>query len=186
MYGLVNRAVEELITRRFGADAWDRVKQRAGIEVDMFLSDASYPDATTYQLIQAACDEFQLDAHTVLVEFGKHWVLHTALESYGEMLKMGGRTLPEFLRNLPNFHARVVLVYADLKPPTFRCTDITDRSLRLHYHSDRPGLTAFVEGVLLGLSELYETPVAVTLVAHRGAGHDHDEFDVSWKPAAAA
>lgn len=186
MYGLVNRAVEEHVTRCFGVEAWERIKTRAGIDVDMFLSDESYPDATTYDLIDAACVELQLDAHTVLVEFGKHWVLHTAVESYGEMLKMGGRTLPEFLRNLPNFHARVVLIYPDLKPPGFRCTDVTEDSLTLHYHSERPGLTAFVEGVLLGLAELYQTPVEIELGPHRGTGHDHDEFRVRWRAARAA
>ncbi len=186
MYGLVNRAVEELITTRFGLDAWERVKARAGIDVDLFLSDESYPDATTYQLIGAACEELQLDAQAVLVEFGKHWVLHTAVESYGEMLKMGGRTLPEFLRNLPNFHARVVLIYPDLKPPRFSCTHVTAESMTLHYHSDRPGLTAFVEGVLLGLSELYETPIEIVLGPNRGTGHDHDEFQLRWQAAQAA
>ena len=96
------------------------------------------------------------------------------------LLKSGGASLREFLLNLPDFHARVALLYPQLQPPEFTCTDVTETSLRLHYFTARPGLTDFVDGLLQGLSKLYETPISIRLTASRADGADHDIFDVSW------
>ena len=32
MYGMVNQAIEAMVTEKFGADKWERVKARAGVE----------------------------------------------------------------------------------------------------------------------------------------------------------
>lgn len=48
MYGLVNQAVADLITERFGADAWQRVRVRAGVGEKSFVSMGSYPDAVAF------------------------------------------------------------------------------------------------------------------------------------------
>lgn len=180
MYGLVNKAIEELVVNSYGKDAWVTIKARAGVEVDVFISNAGYPDELTYQLIGAAAEVLELSAEQVLIAFGEHWVLQTGLSNYGPMMKSGGKTLREFLLNLPNFHTRVAMIYPKLEPPGFACSEVTETSLHLHYMTRRPGLTAFVSGLLRGLGKLYETPCTATVIARKDQGADHDVFAVRW------
>ena len=183
MYGLVNKAIEDLVVSKFGEPSWERIKAKAGLDVDVIISNEGYPDEITYRLVGAASEVLDLPARQILLAFGEHWVLETANKSYGPMMKSGGATLREFLVNLPNFHTRVRMIYPKLQPPRFECSDITEHSLKLHYHTHRPGLTAFVEGLLQGLGKLYATPVASTLLESKDAGADHDVFEVSWENA---
>ena len=88
--------------------------------------------------------------------------------------------MPEFLLNLPNFHARVVMIFPRLQPPRFECTDVTACSLKLHYFTHRQGLESFVVGLVRGLGKMFGTPVTVGLAAARSRGADHDVFDVAW------
>ncbi len=183
MYGLVNKAIEDLIVANFGEEKWEAVKSRAGVDVDVFISSEPYPDHMTYDLVAAASVELGAPADEILKAFGEHWVLKTASEGYGPMMRSGGRTLGEFLVNLPNFHTRVAMVYPNLEPPRFRCSEVTDRSLRLHYMTHRTGLTAFVIGLLSGLGKMFGTPVQSTVVARKDQGAECDVFDVTWGEA---
>ena len=96
-------------------------------------------------------------------------------------MEANGRTLPEFLRNLPDFHSRVTMIFPKLQPPRFVCTDITERSLNLHYHSHREGLAEFVVGLMHGLGKMFKTPVTVRQAAAKSQGADHDVFEVNWE-----
>jgi hypothetical protein len=69
----------------------------------------------------------------------------------------GGRTLREFLLNLPDLHTRVALIFPELRPPEFACSEVTANSLRLHYRSTREGLTPFVVGLVEGLGGMFQT-----------------------------
>jgi hypothetical protein len=186
MYGLVNQAIEELVTSNFGVEKWEAIKEKAGVDVEVFIGNEGYPDELTYRLVGAASEELGLPADQILIAFGEHWVLKTAAQSYGPMMKSGGRTLKEFLVNLPNFHTRVAMIYPKLQPPRFQCSDITDEGLILHYFSHRAGLTSFVTGLLQGLGKLYENPCTSTLLARKDEGADHDIFEVRWENPAAA
>lgn len=180
MYGIVNKAIEDLVTEQFGSDAWERIKQRSGVEVDFFISNEPYDDAITFSLAQAVAAEMQISLSDVLVTFGEYWVLKTGKEKYGHLMDAGGSSLQEFLLNLPQFHTRIQLIYPRLTPPEFRISDVTPNSLHLHYYSKRQGLQDFVRGLLQGLGKMYHTPVAIALLQHRETGADHEIFKVSW------
>ena len=180
MYGIVTKAIGELIVSSHGPAKWEEVQEKAGVEVDFLVSNEPYPDELAYRLVGAASEVLGCSTEEFLVRFGEHWILKTGLETYGALLKSGGSSLKDFLVKLPNFHTRIVLFYPDLKPPEFTCSDVSDHSLRLHYFSERQGLTGFMVGLLRGLSVLYETPIETTLVASKGKGDDHDIFELSW------
>jgi hypothetical protein len=183
MYGMVNKAIEDLVTTRFGAAAWAQVKQRAGVEHEVILSMDPYPDDLTYRLVDAASEVLDLPADTVLEAFGEHWTLYTAQEGYGEMLRLSGDTLLEFLHNLDELHARVGLIFPQLRPPSFRCTHLTGHSLHLHYYSQRQGLAPMVFGLIKGLGAMFGTPTTICLLDDRSRGADHDVFLVEYGPA---
>lgn len=177
MYGLVNRAVEQLVTEKFGEDAWERIRDRAGVDDTVFLATEPYPDATTYALVAAASEELGLTAHQVLEAFGEYWVLHTARQGYGALLDATGRTLPEFLENLPSLHDRVALTMPHLRPPILRTSQRTATSIRLHYSSTREGLAPMVIGLIRGIGAMFG--VAVQIVHHAPSeGNTVHDFDV--------
>lgn len=179
MYGMVNKALQNMVLEAHGEEVWEQIRTRAGVDVEVFISNEGYPDEITYQLAGAASEVLQAPVEDLLRAFGSYWVLKTARQGYGELMAAGGRTLREFLLNLPNLHTRVCLIFPHLRPPEFSCSDVAANSLRLRYRSTRQGLTPFVVGLVEGLGEMFETPVVVTLVpgAH---GPGRDEFLVSW------
>lgn len=180
MYGMVNKALEDMIISQHGENVWERIKDAAGVDIDIFVSNEGYPDEITYNLIGAAHEILKLPVAEILEAFGTHWVLHTALEGYGDLMEAGGNTFLEFLLNLPNFHSRVKLIFPSLTPPCFVCTDIDNSSLRLHYYSRRNGLSRFVVGLVKGLGMMFSTPVQVELIMSLAAGDDHDVFQIDW------
>ncbi len=70
MYGIVNKAIEELVKENFGEEKWERVKQRSGVDVEFFISNEPYDDAITYQLAGAVAEETGLALREVLMAFG--------------------------------------------------------------------------------------------------------------------
>ena len=182
MYGMVNKAVEDMVVMHHGEAVWEQIKAMAGVDVDVFMSNENYTDDITYKLVAAASEVLKMPTEQILIGFGEHWVLHTAAEGYGGLMKAAGKTLPEFMRNLPDFHSRVTLIFPKLQPPHFECTDVTDRSLKLHYYSHRQGIAPFVVGLMQGLGKKFKTPVMVQRVDCKEQGADHDIFEVTWKP----
>lgn len=180
MYGIVNKAIQDLITEQFGADEWEAVKEKSGVDVDFFLSNEPYDDAITYQLAGAASEVLKLSVGQVLQAFGEWWVLKTGKEKYGSLMQAGGRNLKEFLVNLPMFHNRIMLMYPKLTPPEFKVSNLTENSIHVHYHSKREGLQEFVRGLLSGLAKMYQTDAEITLLQTRDEGSTHEIFKVSW------
>ena len=180
MYGIVNKAIEDLVTTNFGADKWEAVKELSGVDVDFFISNEPYDDDITFKLATAASEVLHMPVGDVLMAFGEWWVIKTGKEKYGGLMEAGGTNLREFLVNLPMFHNRVMLIYPKLTPPEFRTSDSTENSICIHYHSKRQGLQEFVRGLLSGLGKMYQTPVQIELLQSRDAGSDHEIYKVSW------
>lgn len=180
MYGIINQAVQGLVTEKFGEDIWLKVKEKSNIKVDSFLSNESYSDSITYELAQAAADVLNISLSEVLMTFGEYWVLGTGQRNYGPLLKTGGGTLKDFLVNLPNFHSRVMLMYPKITPPEFKISHIEERSVNLHYYSQREGLADFVVGIMHGLGKLFDTMVTVELIQSRSEGFDHEILCIRW------
>ena len=38
MYGIVNKAIEDLVINQFGTPVWKAVTKRSGVDVDFFIS----------------------------------------------------------------------------------------------------------------------------------------------------
>lgn len=180
MYGLINKAVEGLVRSKFGDDAWNRIRTRAGLPDEPFVSMEQYDDKTTYDLVGAASVELGAPAEAILEEFGRFWTVYTAEAGYGELMRSAGHNLPDFLRNLDQLHTRVRLSFPHLKPPSFSVSNEKAASLDLHYYSDRPGLAPLVVGLLKGLAERFAVQVTVSWRRVDGAERPHDLFHVSW------
>jgi len=178
VYGLVNRAMQELIETSFGQPTWERIRARAGVGVDVFLSMKTYPDELTVQLLGAASDELAAPPEALLRRFGEYWVEYAAHHGYRDLLQARGDSLFSFIARLDDLHSRLSLVFTELRPPSFQTHVIDQASMRLCYMSERSGLAPFVVGLLHGLAKLFEERITVEHVVIRGEGQPHDEFVV--------
>lgn len=181
MYGIVNKAIQDLVITKFGLQKWENIRTLSGIEHDFFISSESYDDQITFQLAQAIAQEMKMNLDEVLIAFGEWWVVKTTTEKYGDLMESGGKNLKDFLLNLPLFHNRVMLLYPKLTPPEFRITDVTEFSLHLHYISQREGLRDFVRGLIQGLGIIFKTTVFIELLQTKENGSTQEIFKISWQ-----
>lgn len=181
MYGLVNQAIQELVTRKAGEAGWRRVREDAGVADEVFIGAEPYPDELTARLVAGAARALEVEPGAFLVSLGEHWVLETALKHYGPLMRAGGDSMQTFLEHLPQLHTRVGLMLPALRPPGFRISERRERALRLHYSSGREGLEPFVRGLLRGLAVHF----GVNLVLRERAPAadvpgERAVFDLSW------
>ena len=180
MYGIINKAVENLVKEKFGEEKWETIKEASESDIDYFISNEVYDDSITFRLVGAISSETNIPVNELLIAVGEWWILRVSYEKYGTLLEAGGDSLREFLVNLPQFHNRIMLIYPKLTPPEFRVSDIAANSVHLHYFSKREGLQDFVRGLFQGLGKLYKTAVTIELINSRDNGDDHEIFKVSW------
>lgn len=184
MYGLVNRAIQQMVTTRHGEEVWQRIKERADLQdLDFFSTYQAYPDDVTHRLVAAATEELGLTGDQIMQAFGEYWITYNATEGYEQLLESTGETLPEFLDHLDHLHARAAVAFPELQPPSFRCEHRADASMQLEYRSKRQGFAPMVTGLLHGLGKRFQTPLAVDLIASRDRGDATDLFQVRLCPA---
>ena len=179
MYGLINHALKEFLIARHGEDVWRHVETQLDLR-EPFVMMCQYPDTVTANMVAVASQALSWSPEVLLEDFGSYWVSYAAEGRYRDLFSMLGSTLPVVLQNLDLMHARIALSLPDLSPPSFRCTDVSSEGLTLHYYSLRPGLTAFVVGLVQGLAARCDVAVNIRTLRTRQSGHDHDEFRVTY------
>lgn len=180
MYGLVNKAFEQMVRHQFGEARWQAIRKIAGLDVELFLNMRQYPDELSYRMVGAMSEELQIPANELLRMTGHYWLQYTAAEGYGHLLALSGSSVKEVLRGLNQLHTRIHLIYRHLQPPSFECTDQSEEVLLLHYYSKRPGLAWFVIGLVEELGHRFAEKIQVELIQQRDDGADHDIFRITF------
>jgi hypothetical protein len=176
MYGLVNAAIQDLVTSKFGKDKWEAIKAKVGVDIGAFSRMEPYPDDLTYKLVGATSEVLGISADDALKAFGEFWVLYTGTAGYGDIMEMAGGSLRDFLFNLDNLHTRVGQSFPKLRPPSFRFDVIDDDLIRMHYHTAREGLCPMVIGLLNGLAKRFESELKIEHDRCKRSGAEHCEF----------
>lgn len=178
MYGIINKAIEELAIKSGGQEAWTQIRRFAGCGQHDFMTMQDYPDSVTYRLVEAASAVLEVPADELLRQFGRHWILYTGDKGYGPIMSAFGDNVRDFMRNLNSMHTSILGAMPRLRPPRFSVENVSDQLIRVHYISERPGLAQMVWGLLEGLGEKFNEPLQVWQVADRNLGADHDEFEI--------
>lgn len=180
MYGLINKALREMIKERFGEAQWQAVFEASGVPEDSFLTMRGYDDQITYQLAGATSEVLGAPLDACLEMFGEYWVLETASKTYPALMDASGGSLREFLGNLNALHDRITGTFLNYVPPEFRIEDLGADRHRIHYISQRKGLTPFVVGLLSGLARRFDEELEIisqsALPVDSG---EHTVFEVS-------
>uniref|UniRef100_A0A8D8TAP2 Guanylate cyclase soluble subunit beta-1 n=1 Tax=Cacopsylla melanoneura TaxID=428564 RepID=A0A8D8TAP2_9HEMI len=185
MYGFVNYALELLVLKSFGEEAWEKIKHDADVSMEgQFLVRQIYDDEITYNLIGAAVAVLNIPANTILELFGKTFFEFCQDSGYDKILQVLGATPRDFLQNLDALHDHLGTLYPGMRAPSFRCTETEDGNLVLHYYSDRPGLEHIVIGIVKTVaSKLHNTEVEVEILKTKEECDDHVQFLITEKSA---
>lgn len=152
MYGLIHRAVRDMVITGYGDERWQRIVNDANANEEHFMSMQAYDDSVVLALVGSTCKELNMEPAVVLEAFGRHWIEDTAKKTYSNMLKSYGENLWEFLENLNFMHDRISTTFPSFRAPMFELERLSDTKGRLVYTSTRQGLTPFVIGLLRGLA----------------------------------
>ncbi|MCE2711547.1 MAG: heme NO-binding domain-containing protein [Cryomorphaceae bacterium] len=177
MYGLVNKAIKDLVTDNYGEETWVEICERANFEDLDFISMSPYPDKLTFDLVGAASEVLSVPAEDLLFAFGEYWILYTAEKGYGNMLDLSGDTFPKFLKNMNMLHERVNASMPKLQPPVFSVRNETESSLELVYASHRTGLIPMLKGLISGLGKRFDLSVESTHISEENGAH---VFKITW------
>nr|XP_037276525.1 LOW QUALITY PROTEIN: guanylate cyclase soluble subunit beta-1-like [Rhipicephalus microplus] len=137
MYGFIHCALEDLVTKKFGADTWKLLLEKSGITMHgaSFLMHKVYTDDMTLKLVAAACEVLGLDLDTCLEAFGEHFLYFCQQHGYDHILRVLGSNMADFLTNLDNLHDHLASTYPGMRAPSFRVTPGPSGEILLHYYS---------------------------------------------------
>lgn len=178
MYGMVNKFLKDIVTDYYGQDVWDKAHEMIDEDIDFFIGMEQYPDDITYEIVGAVSEVANVPADELLENIGKGWVSYTSAGEYGTYYSMADDIFG-FLKKLNSIHSALGTSMLNLRPPSFNLVEEGEGMVRLHYVSERPGLTPFVTGVLKGLAQFYGQKVSIEVTAEKQSGADHDEFLIS-------
>jgi hypothetical protein len=180
MYGLVNKAIKDLVVSNFGDDAWVEICKRADFPEQDFIGLSPYPDKITYDLVRHASDLLNIPQSSVLELFGEHWILYTASEGYGELMDLTGSTFVEFLNNLDMLHYRINNLMPNLEAPFFTTRNVQSHSVELEYRSHRDGFVPMLIGLIRGLGKKFDLKVHIEQIEFKKSDSDPHVFKITW------
>jgi len=163
MYGMIHRAVRELVIERTGAAAWEAIEREAGVGPAELISAAVYPDPLTLRVVAAAAAQMGMETADFLRMFGRHWVRFAGSGPYAGIMDFAGHDLAGFISNLDRMHRAVQSAMPEARVPQFTLVRADAAGLVVRYGSAREGLEPFVVGLLEGLMERFGHGGAVGL-----------------------
>lgn len=182
MYGMVVKALADVVRARADEQAWEAVCSHAGTSTH-FVGTRDYPEQLVAELVVHSAAALATSTEEVLRALGRHWIRYTGREGWGPLLQALGPDLVGALQRLDALHVRVGLALPHLRPPSFRVSQVDDEGLLLHYRSSRPALEPMVCGLVEELGLLFGSPVDVQ---HVGAVDGEALFTVRFVPVARA
>jgi len=171
MYGMVNRAIEDLVITTAGEEAWENIKHNTGLELGVFIDSGQYEDDVTYKLVESASKVLGQSPEAILRSFGRHWILYTGKEGWASVFDLGGDNLLDYINGLDSMHARVQIALPDADMPEFSVIEHDDY-YELCYRSSRHGLASMVLGLLDGLAEQFDEQWDIEHVVQKSESSD--------------
>jgi hypothetical protein len=180
MYGLVNKAIKDLVVSNHGIEKWKKICEMSHFYEEDFVGMNPYPDALTYNLVKNASIVLKADAAQILELFGEYWILYTADEGYGDLMDLTGSSFTEFLGNLDMLHNRINNIMPDLAAPQFSIRNEKENSVELEYRSHREGLVPMLFGLIRGLGKRFDMVVKTEHIQEKNEQSDCHVFLISW------
>lgn len=163
MKGTIVNCLQELVVEKFGKDKWEKSLEDAGISKNtMFLPFAEVDDPTIMKVIQAVCKNLGITFEQVADAFGDYWVNVYSQRVYPHFY-VGHKTAKDLLLAMDSVHVIVTKTMENARPPRFSYEWEDDKTLIMHYRSDR-GLIDFLVGLTKGVGKFYKEDISVSKI----------------------
>lgn len=180
MYGMIHRAIRDMVKTRAGAAAWQDIEAQTAAGPAEMIGVLVYDDAITMKLLSAAAQRLNLSLSDLLEQFGRHWIEYTEQKQFGRILDLAGSDLVAVLQNLDRLHAAVLAAMPNARAPSFTVTQVQENTLILQYRSQRQGLEPLIKGLLLGLLNRFQLYGEVQQIrGENNASDDVVQFRIS-------
>ena len=167
MYGMIHRAMRQMVHEELGEEAWLALEQKLAIGPTELLTGMVYDDALTLQIVAEAAARLNLSVEQCLFAFGQYWVRFAGQGSLSSIMKFTGQNLASFIAILDPLHLAVGAAMPGARLPSFATLENAPGHLVVEYRSDRAGLESFVLGLLQGLMDRFQARGDIE-VLHRG------------------
>ena len=158
MKGLVFNLLRDVIEAEDGPDAWDDLLAEAGSD-GVHASLGLYPDAELCSIVRAAAVRDDRPPAEVLRWFGVRALPLLAVR-HAHLFERHASTLPFLLTLNDVIHPEVRKLHPGADPPEFGFEMADDRTLLMHYASQRR-MCGLAEGFVLGAAAHYGETVEV-------------------------
>lgn len=164
MYGMIHRAMRQMVFEQLGEEAWLALEHRLKIGPTELLTGMVYEDTLTFEIVAEAAARFNLTVDECLFEFGRYWIRYAEQGSLSSIMTFTGQDLATFIANLDRLHLAVGAAMPGTRLPSFTTLERNSGHLVVEYRSDRMGLENFVCGLFHGLMDRFDThgDVAIT------------------------
>lgn len=156
MYGMIHRAVRDMVTVHAGQAVWQDIEAKTGAGPAEMIGVLVYDDEITFRLLSAAAERLDLPLPDLMEKFGRHWIEYIGQKQFGRLLDIAGRDLLSVLTNLDRLHAAVLAAMPQARVPSFTVVAAQNDSILLRYRSQRKGLEPLIKGLLVGLLNRFQ------------------------------
>ncbi len=164
MKGVIVDAIKDMITEKFGREAWAEVLEGAGFSrTKVFPLSQDVPDEDVLKIINVICDRFGLDLQEAADMFGEYWntvYIHKVYKAYFR----GIESAKDFLLKMDEIHRKATENIPGARPPRFEYRWKDSRTLLMKYLSRRKLMPIFI-GLIKGVGKNFNTPLQVRQVS---------------------
>jgi hypothetical protein len=161
MKGTIAKCLEELVVTQFGRDKWEQSLKDVGLSPStVFWPMSDIDDAQVMGLVEAVCKNLSITLVQAADAFGAYWVNVYSQRMYPLYYERNA-TARDFLLDMDNVHMQATRTMEKARPPRFDYEWKDDRSLIMHYKSER-GLIDFVVGLARGVGKYYGENIEVS------------------------
>jgi hypothetical protein len=161
MKGTVVVCLKEMVHKRAGREAWERILTTAGFAAnELFTMNEDVADDRVTALMGATCKVLGWDQQRTFDEFGEYWMV-----DYGPRIYIafydGKKNSREFLLTMDNVHIVVTNSMANARPPRFTYDMVDAKTMVMTYDSPR-GMLDLMISFIKGVGKYYKENLQIT------------------------
>jgi len=151
MYGVIHRALRQMVTTSHGPATWEEVAKAAETGDFDMLATYAHGDDVTERIVLCSAAAMGQAPFQFLENFGQYWIRFAFSGEYGHLMQFCGSDFRTIINNMNRLHQGVAKTMPGTRPPKFWIISDDGHTIVVRYESQRKGLTPFVSGLLKGL-----------------------------------
>lgn len=178
MLGLITKGLQIFVEDLRGKAFWGRICAEQDILDPDFEALIDYDPALTNALIDSVSRELKISRHDLLEDFGTFITTNKEGGAIKNLLRLGGSSYAQFLRNLPDIPKIFAYALPNFILPRFSLREESPTSFTLE-QSGTQGLGGVFLGVLRAMADEYQVLVIIEHVALENERGTHDRFSIT-------